>query len=296
MVTGADGLLGSALRRVRIEMPECAWTFVGRDRDLCDAEQVARLFADVQPTHVIHAAARVGGFQKNHDAPEEMFHANVLMNTLVIHQAAVSGVRHFIGFGSNCMFDPNLSELTTENIHHGAPYANNAAYGFAKRMIDIHLDAAQRQYGMQTTYLVPPSMYGPHDNFSLRDGHVVASLIHKCALARQKGEDFIRVWGDGTPIREVAFSEDIARIALGCFETAPRRLVISSGQELSIKEMAETIANIMGIKHLVWETDKPAGQLRRPTAAVHPYPFTPFAEGIRKTCAWFADTFPRIRC
>lgn len=290
LVTGAKGLLGSAIRRVSGEYPQHGFVF-SSDLDLRDGANCRRLLEEHRPECVIHCAAKVGGYEKNRTSPEELFYDNVVMAAQLFHAAAQAGVKHLVGFGSNCMYG-EVEELRTDNIHVGEPFANNRAYGFAKRMIDVHLDAVGMQYGIQTHYIVPVSMYGPEDNFHLHDAHVIPALIHKCYLAR----DSLAVWGDGEAVREVVFSEDVARIVLGRLGQPSSKLVIGSGQHVSIRTMVETIGEALGFRgRIVWQTDKPSGQKRRPPAQPFPYPYTPFPEGIRRTCQWFRDHYPHVR-
>jgi GDP-L-fucose synthase len=282
--------MGSAFRRLSPGVSTHEFVFAPHG-DLRNPAVVEEILKTARPDCVIHCAAKVGGVKKNRDCPEEMFFDNVVMTANLIHAAARTGVKRFVAFGSNCMYG-EVPELLPTNIHTGEPYVNNRAYGFAKRMVEVHLVAARAQYGMKTTYVVPVSMYGPEDNFSLEDAHVIPSLIHKCFLAR----DEFRVWGDGSAVREVVFSEDVARVVLQLLDSDRDRVVVGSGQFVSVKEMAETIARQMDFRgRIVWETDKPGGQKTRPPAQALNFAYTPFEEGVRLTCQWFREAYPQVR-
>lgn len=287
MVTGTDGLLGSAICRIGAD-----GVFLGNSIDLAAPQTVTAMFCACHPTHVIHCAAKVGGIKANAEEPESMFHDNAVMNAMVIHEAAVSGVKHFVAFGSNCAFDPSLAVANEANIHDGKPYGNNLAYGYAKRMIDVHLDAAQQQFGMTATYIIPPSMYGPCDNFG-DGGHVVPSLIRKAVEAKRTGRDWIEVWGDGSAVRDVAYSEDVAAVVMDSLDAKPRRLVLG-GVSMSIRDIAIVICAVVGIREIRWRTDKPNGQLRRPRVQARAWP-TSFLEGVERTVAWLEEHWPNVR-
>lgn len=278
LVTGSDGLLGNAFKKIGNFTFDSVF-------DLLSPKKTKLLFEVYQPEIVIHCAALVGGVKRNKEQTEEMYYENMVMNANVVHYAAKFGVKKFVGFGSNCAFADEINETS---IHCGQPYRNNQSYGYAKRMLDIHLQAAKDQYGMDYMYVVPVSMFGPHDNFNLDNAHVIPSLIHKCYT-----EEKLSVWGDGSPIREVVFAEDVAKIVMDNLEKK-QYLIIGSGQQVSIKQMADTIAGHFH-KPIVWEKDKPQGQIHRTPAKKYDYAYTPFKDAIIKTCEWFKENYPNIR-
>lgn len=291
LVTGSQGLLGSAIRRLSPTARGHHFLFDEHKADLRSAQQTRSLLAEVRPDCIIHCAARVGGVKLNRDAPETMFHDNVLVNANLIHQAAEAGTKKIIAFGSNCSYG-DVAELRVDNIHVGEPFPNNRPYAYAKRMLDVQLEAARKQYGIATTYVVPVSMFGPGDNFDLEEAHVIPALIHRCFLAR----DELPVWGDGSAVREVVYSEDVARIVLDLVDQPVERVVIGSGLFVSVREIAETIARHMQFQGKIsFDSTKPAGQRIRPPAARYPFAFLSFDEGIKRTCAWFQENYTRAR-
>ncbi len=290
LVTGSRGLLGSAIRRVGSDYAEYE-LISDPPGDLRDLRIAAELIQACRPDAVIHCAAKVGGIKKNRSCPEGLLFDNLTITGNMIHAASQAGVARFVAFGSNCMYG-DVPELRTDNIHVGEPFGDNRAYGFAKRMVDLHLEAARTQYRMKTLYVVPVSMFGPGDNFNLEDSHVIPALIHKCFLA----QDELRIWGDGSAIREVVFVDDVARAVLGLLGADEPRVVLGSGQFVSVKEMAETIAKEMKFGgRIVCENDNAGGQRIRPPAQRFPFNVTPFGVAIQKTCEWFKANYPHLR-
>lgn len=258
--------------------------------DAGNLEDYSSFNADV----IVHCAATVGGWKKNKEHPLDIAERNVKLNASVIRAAVNSErVRHIIAFGSGCMFDP-LHQATEADMLKGEPYHNNLPYAYAKRMLLVQLEAAKKQYGMEYSFIVPPSMYGPNDNFSLDYGHVIASLIHKAYLAEQKGES-LQVWGDGSPVREVAYASDVARYVLSILDKPQGRKVLSSGIQLSVAKMARAIAKIFGIS-CDYDLKQPNGEAHRSeTRIITEWDWTPFPDGIAKTVEWFQNNYPNVR-
>ena len=302
LVTGAGGLVGSSLQRVCVEEKESEYTFVDRKTcDLTSQQQVDDLFDRVKPTHVIHTAARVGGIGRNLSTPADQFVHNVLMNTFVLESARKVGVKRLIAFSSVCAFPADLSLFQEENLHNGPPFPAHGPYAYAKRMVDVQIESYRKQYGIEYCSVIPGNIFGENDNFSLADGHVVPSLVHKAYLAKQKGEK-LRVWGDGTATREFIYVDDLASVCIKLLdvESLPQRIIVS-GREVSIKNVAEWIANFADIDGISWDTDMPVGQVRRVTESkvfseVFPdYDFFDLEQGIRKTVDWFFSNYQEAR-
>lgn len=309
LVTG-QGLLGTAIKKLApdfIYPSKLTW-------DLTQPKKVWLMLEAFQPEVIIHTAAKVGGIKLNSECQADMFYENMIMTSNVIQMAAQFGVKKVIGFGSTCAIEgmvkinPDTFEageflpLTEGYTQHGQPYKTNYGYGYAKRMVEIHLRAAYEQYGMKYAYYVPTTMYGPQDNFNLNDAHVIPSLIHKCYNAMKSGEP-LRVWGDGTPRRELLFSEDLAKIILTLLEEDTESMIVGSGEEVPISDMVTAIAECMGFEgDILYETDRPKGQLARPMASqtklrkfIGKFEFTPFKDGIARTVEWFKNNYPNVR-
>lgn len=259
------------------------------------------LSAAVDPANliVIHLAARVGGIGANRAHPAEFFYDNLMMGVELMHQAWKRGVGKFVAIGTVCAY-PKFTPVPfkEDDLWNGYPEETNAPYGLAKKMLLVQAQAYRQQYGFNAIFLLPVNLYGPRDNFDLESSHVIPALIRKCIEAQERGEEEVVVWGDGTPTREFLYVEDAAEGILLATEhyNGPEPVNLGSGQEISIKALAEMIARLTGFQgRLVWDTSKPNGQPRRAldtTRAERYFGFrarTSFEEGLRRTIEWYRN-------
>jgi len=249
LVTGGTGLVGSALNgNVKIG---------SKDYNLTIPTQAELMFADHSPTHVIHCAGRVGGLGGNKLFKGEYYYDNIMMNTNVIEAARQHGVKHLVCFLSTCVFPDKIEyPLTEDKVHLGEPHNSNYPYAYAKRMADIQIRAYREQYGLDYKCVIPTNIYGPNDNFSLAEGHVIPMLIHKCYIAKQNGTDFV-VWGSGKPLREFIYSEDVARLTEWVLETYQENepIILTTSEEVEIGYVARLIADAMKFEgNLIFKT------------------------------------------
>jgi GDP-L-fucose synthase len=300
LVTGADGLLGSALQGLSNQN----FLFVGRsDCNLEDYESVRSLIGDYRPDSVVHAAAIVGGVAANANHPATFFSSNLRQNLNVIDASREFGVSRLLAFASTCAF-PDKADypLDQRSLHNGEPHVSNFGYAYAKRMVEVQIRSTNKEFGTFYRTVIPANLYGPHDNFDLASGHVIPALIHKAHLAKESGADFV-VWGSGTPLREFVYSHDLARAVphlLDGKSTDP--LIFSHGQEVSIAQIAGLIAEEFGIKpQLVFDSSQTDGQLRKPSnfepliEELPHFQFTEPAVGLRETISWFKSNYPVVR-
>lgn len=301
LVTGGSGLIGSAI--ARLSLPNMI--FVGKnDADLTDPNQTKKLFEKVKPTHIIHLAAHVGGVGGNSTHPGEYFRDNILINTNVLEAARLSGVKKLLSFLSTCIFpDSGVFPLNEKNLHAGPPHPSNFGYAYAKRMLEVQTMAYRKEWSCNYITVIGTNVYGPNDNFSLENGHVVSSLIHKFFLAKKNQTD-MPVWGSGKPLREFVFSDDIAKLALWALENydEPSPLILSSGIEISIKELVLLVAKKMKFTgKIIFDSEKPDGQFRKPSDMTKllkylpNFQFTPIEKGIEQTVKWFLTNYPNAR-
>lgn len=297
IVTGSAGLIGSAIRRVvnRDGIPN--FVFLTRnDLDLIDSARTAEVFREIAPTHVIHAAGLIGGVGANLARPADFFYQNAMMNTNVIHSTSGVGAE-FIGLLSTCIFpDGAPLPLESRSLHFGPPHSSNAAYAYAKRMIEVQCRAYKTQEGLNYKLLIPTNGYGPQDNFDLLAGHAAPALLHKLFRAQEDGLESIPVWGSGNALREFVFSEDIARIALATLDHSSfpeEPVIVSHGKEASIRDFLEEAMAAFGMQvRLDFDTSKPEGQFRKPSdlhvfsEVFSGFEFTELSVGIRKTVDW----------
>jgi GDP-L-fucose synthase len=298
VVTGGAGFLGSFLVE-KLRVRGC-WEIVVpliEDYDLRDSQAVSRLYHEAKPDIVIHLAAVVGGIGANRENPGRFFYDNAIMGIQMMEYGRRQGVEKFVVIGTICAY-PKFTPVPfrEDNLWNGYPEETNAPYGLAKKMLLVQAQAYRAQYGFNAIYLLPVNLYGPGDNFDLETSHVVPALIRKCVEARERGEDQIVLWGDGTPTREFLNAEDAAEGILLAAERydGPLPVNLGSGQEISIRDLAAMIVAETGFTgRVVWDTTKPNGQPRRcldVSRARELFGFQariPLREGISKTVAWF---------
>jgi GDP-L-fucose synthase len=308
LVTGASGLIGSAIQNVSKNSDRIAnyevIPLTRADCDLTNFQDTKAIFQYIKPDYVIHTAAIVGGIGSNMNHPGKFFCDNIAINTNVLESARLVKVEKLISYMSTCVF-PDVAQypLNEKDIHNGPPHPSNAAYAHAKRMLDVQSKAYRSEYGCNFITLIPTNIYGPHDNFDLVNGHVLPSLIQRCYLA-QYLKQIMLVWGTGNPLREFIFSDDIALLsleALECYnESEP--LIVSSGIEISIKDaLAIVVAALDFENEIIFDNSKPDGQFRKPsdTSKLEQYfpnfKFTSVSDGLSITIKWFLTHFPNVR-
>jgi GDP-L-fucose synthase len=219
------------------------------------------------------------------------------MGVELMHQAWQGGVKKFVAIGTVCAY-PKFTPVPfkEENLWDGYPEETNAPYGLAKKMLLVQAQAYRQQYGFNAIFLLPVNLYGPRDNFNPVTSHVIPALIRKCLEAQERGDPEVVVWGDGSPTREFLYVEDAAEgISLASERyNGSDPVNLGSGNEISIKSLAELIARLAGYSgRVVWDTSKPNGQPRRAldTSRAEAYfgfkARTDFEEGLRRTIAWY---------
>jgi GDP-L-fucose synthase len=298
VVTGGAGFLGSHVVEKLVQRG-CLDVVVPRSReyDLRDRDAVIRLYRETRPQLVIHLAAVVGGIGANRASPGRFFYDNAIMGIELLEYARQLGVEKFVGVGTVCAYPRSTPVPFRESdLWNGYPEETNAPYGLAKKMMLVQAQAYRQQYGFNAIYLLPVNLYGPRDNFDLETGHVIPSLIRKCVEAKAQNARHITLWGDGSPTREFLFVEDAAEAILLAAERydGPEPVNLGSGEEITIRELAELIAAEVGFQgEIEWDTSKPNGQPRRclevPRAKeLFGFQATQsFRAGMAKTIGWY---------
>jgi GDP-L-fucose synthase len=297
-VSGGSGFLGSFVVD-RLKSCGVKELFVPRskDYDLCDLHAVKRSLKEARPDIVIHLAARVGGIGANREHPASFFYDNLMMGIQLMHESWRTGVEKFVALGTICAY-PKFTPVPfrEEDIWNGYPEETNAPYGLAKKMLLVQSQAYRQEYGFNSIFLLPVNLYGPRDNFAPASSHVIPALIKKCVEAKRSGAGHIVAWGDGTPTREFLYVEDAAEGILMATEqyNKPEPVNLGSSYEITIKELTETVARLVGFEgEIKWDTDKPNGQPRRKldvSRAFEEFGFkakTNFEDGLRKTIDWY---------
>jgi len=296
LITGGTGLIGSAFKD--------GIKLGSKNANLVDEQAVDDMIDTYSPDVVIHTAAMVGGLGANMNLPADFFYNNIKMNTNIIHSCKKHDIKKLVCFLSTCVFPDKIEyPLDESKIHKGEPHYSNAPYAYAKRMAEIQIQAYNKQYGTQYFSVIPCNVYGPKDNYNLDNGHVIPTLIHKCYLAKQNNTIF-EVWGDGSPLREFIYSEDVANIVDLLIEkyegTDP--IIISNPKEYTIKQVVDLIVEYIGFEGKIkWLSDKPNGQYRKPSSnkklisIIGDYNFTTLEIGLKKSVEFFIFNYPNIR-
>ncbi|EIN12986.1 NAD(P)-binding protein [Punctularia strigosozonata HHB-11173 SS5] len=339
LVTGGNGLIGSGIQEVlNTELqgsrfgrqPGERWIFVGSaDADLRDVDQTMKVFEKHRPTHVIHLAALVGGVYRNMRMKATFLRDNTLMNDNVLHAAHICKTEKVISCLSTCIYPDKVEyPLDETKVHLGLPHESNFGYAHAKRLVDIQNRAYREEFGCTFTSAIPTSVYGPHDNFDIEDGHVIPALIHRCYLAQsetfsyiilrrqirsvlirlgciENGSPFI-VGGSGKPLRQFIFSRDLAKLFIWQLreydEVEPVILSVSEKEEISVREIATAIVQAMKFEgECRFDTSKADGQFRKPASnakllgLIGEFYFTPFETGLQETVEWFLKNYHEAR-
>jgi len=245
--------------------------------ELRDQVAVQAFFAAEKPDYVILAAAKVGGIHANNTYPAEFIHDNLLIQNNVIHSAYQHKVERLLFLGSSCIYPKNAPQpMTEECLLTGPLEPTNRPYALAKIAGIEMCHAYNRQYGTKYMAAMPTNLYGPNDNYDLNNSHVLPALIRKMHEAKQSGAKEVVVWGTGTPKREFLYSEDMADACIFLLEQGEDKLAslfnealpplvnIGCGEDLTIKELAEMVAEVVGFKdNLTFDTSKPDGTMRK---------------------------------
>ena len=296
-VAGHRGMVGSAIvRRLQRAGFENILTRTRQELDLMDRAAVRVFLETERPDYVVDAAARVGGIAANFEKPVEFLIENLTIQNNVIQAAADFGVTKLLFLGSSCIY-PKLAPqpLMEDALLTGPLEPTNDAYAIAK-IAGIKLcQAYAREYGKNFISGMPTNLYGPNDNFDLHTSHVLPALIRKVHEAKQGGAKEVSVWGSGTPRREFLHVDDLADACFFLLENydSPEIVNIGCGEDVSIKELAETVCEVLGFEgSLVFDTSKPDGTPRKlmnigRLLALGWKPRVNLKEGIRDAHEWF---------
>jgi GDP-L-fucose synthase len=300
VVTGGSGFLGRfVVDAIRTRKPAQLVALDVADCNLVDGGAVRKLLAETRPDLVVHLAARVGGIGANRENPATFFYDNLMMGVQLIHESWRAGVGKLVAVGTICAY-PKFCPVPfkEEDLWNGYPEETNAPYGLAKKMLGVQSAAYRAQYGFNSVVLYPVNLYGPGDNFDLHTSHVIPAMLRKFEEAKLARRPEVVLWGDGSPTREFFYVGDCADGLLAAIERydSSDPVNLGSGQEISIKDLAEKIGKLVGFEGaIVWDTTKPNGQPRRRldvSRARERFGFaakTSFDEGLARTYAWMKE-------
>ncbi|HWQ38891.1 MAG TPA: GDP-L-fucose synthase [Burkholderiales bacterium] len=276
-VAGHRGLAGSAIvRRLHAAGCRSLITRTHSELDLIDQRAVRAFFEQARPEYVFLAAAKVGGILANNTYPADFVHQNLAIQTNVIHESWRVGVKRLLFLGSSCIYPRDCPQpMKEEYLLTGPLESTNRPYAIAKIAGIEMCSAYNRQYGTRFLAVMPANLYGPGDNYDLETSHVLPALIRKMHEAKERGDKEVVVWGTGTPRREFLYSEDMADacVTLMCLPdesfaallaSYPPLVNIGCGTDLTIRELAETVARVVGFKGgLRFDPTKPDGTPRK---------------------------------
>ena len=264
LVTGGTGLIGKYLQK---EMPNA--TYVGSsDYNLTKNDQVIKMFQDIKPNIVIHLAALVGGVHHNIEEPVKYFEENVLMNTFVLKESYKFNVKRFTGILSSCIYPDKISSypIKEDQLIEGAPHQDLFSYSYAKRCLAIQVDMYNKKFNTNYNYLIPCNLYGEFDKFDQIRGHFVGALIHKIIIAKKSNENYIELFGDGTPLRQFMHARDVAKLISNMIEEDRYlNMNVATSENYSVDKIAKIALKVCDAEHLEikYNSDRPNGQMRK---------------------------------
>jgi GDP-L-fucose synthase len=303
LVTGSNGLVGSALKKIL--GPEHVY-HTKDDVDLLDPKKTMDYItyhvkhSDVDT--VIHCAAKVGGVQANMKDNKGFFIENFVINNNIVESSYKNEIPNFVNLLSTCIFpDKNIKfPLTPDQIDNGSPHPSNHGYSYAKRLSGYQTNIIKKVLNSNWVSVIPTNVYGTNDNFHLEDGHMIPAMIHRAYLSKQRSEKMV-VWGDGSPLRQVIYSEDLAKLIIWSLNnwTSDDPFMAINPIENSILDIAKIICNTFDIKDedIIFDSTKPMGQYKKPAITNAPvgFEFKNLNEGIKDTVEWFIQNYKEVR-
>jgi len=304
LVAGARGLVGSAIvRNLRSKKYTNIIEGTRDDLDFTNQDETERYFCSEEPEYVFLAAAKVGGIMANKTRPAEFIYENLMIQSNIINSAYNYGVKKLVFLGSSCIYPkhPNIP-ITEDQLMTGPLEPTNDAYAIAKIAGIKMCQAYQQQYGFNAISLQPTNLYGVNDNFNPESSHVIPGIMRRMHEAKLNGDSQFVCWGDGSPLREFLYIDDMAEACYICMSEYNDSEIINigTGSDITIKELTEIIAKVIDYRgEIVWDTSKPNGTPRKVMNVdkLKSLGWTPkvgIRQGIYQTYEWFKENYDRI--
>ena len=264
LVTGSTGLVGKYLQKI---LPDANYVS-SKDYNLLIPTDVTNMFKDFKPEVVIDLAARVGGLHHNIIKPVKYFEENIIMNTFMIQESYKNNVKKFLGLLSSCIYPDNVKTypIKEECLFLGAPHEDLFSYSYAKRCMAIQINAYKKKFNSNFNYIIPCNLYGEFDKFHEVQGHFVGALINKILIAKKNNDEMIKLFGDGTPLRQFMHAKDLAFVIKEVVEKDIRQnFNVGNNENFSILKIAQLALKVCEADNLkiVFDKNKPNGQLRK---------------------------------
>jgi len=296
LVAGGSGLVGSAIVRELKRLNKAVIGISSKDVDLLDRSQTFEFINNLKPTAIIDSAAKVGGIGGNNSYPVEFLSQNLQIQSNLMDAAHAAKVSKFVFLGSSCIYPKDCAQpMKEEYLLTGALEQTNSAYAVAKIAGIELIKSYRKEYGYKWISVMPTNMYGPNDNFDLENGHVLPVLIRKFIEAKRSDSGKVTLWGSGSPLREFLHVDDLAKAIVLCMDKYDdsRQINIGSGQEVSIKDLADKISKAVGFSgEISWDSSKPDGTMRKildssKIADLGWKPLISLDQGIASTVEWY---------
>jgi GDP-L-fucose synthase len=298
LVAGGSGLVGSAIVRELKGLSKDVVGISSKDVDLLDREKTFEFINNLKPTEIIDSAAKVGGIGGNNSYPVEFLSQNLQIQSNLMDAAHAAKVSKFVFLGSSCIYPRDCAQpIKEEYLLTGALEQTNSAYAVAKIAGIELIKSYRKEYGYKWISVMPTNMYGPNDNFDLENSHVLPALIRKFVEAKRSNSPEVVLWGSGTPLREFLHVDDLAKAILVCLEKYDdsQQINIGSGDEISIKDLGQKIANLTGFTgKVVWDSNRPDGTPRKvlDSTKINKLGWKPsitLDQGIAATVEWYQE-------
>jgi GDP-L-fucose synthase len=299
LVAGGTGLAGSAIIRELERVNKKVIGISSKDVNLLDRAKTFSYIKDLSPTVIIDAAAKVGGVGSNNSYPVEFLTQNLQIQSNLMDAAHEARVEKFVFLGSSCIYPRNCAQPIKEDyLLTGELEQTNSAYAIAKIAGIELIKSYRKEYGHSWISIMPTNLYGPNDNFDLENSHVLPALIRKFVEAKRNNSPDLVLWGSGTPLREFLHVDDLARAILVCLEKYDnsQQINIGSGVEISVRDLAVKIANIIGFTGgIVWDANRPDGTPRKilDSTKINNLGWKSIItldEGIKSTVDWYSKS------